>query len=481
MSQARNYRNNTRPHAPLSETDLRKVVDAIFHVMRETGVKFDPDPWVLDTFSDGGCDVSSKGIVKFPTDLVRGSIDSAAKSVRMWNRPGTDFIEFSPRHSAFMANYLHQVVDTETGERRSCTREDLARYSRVVEALPDFDGVAGPFKIAENPDISGEIEGFAVMAAHTTKPVETSFGAPLCLQAAIEMAAAIRGGSERLREKPYFAVSITQLPLYYAKYHTDQIRMAVESGIPVGVGGGSIGGASTPITIAGNIVNCFATDFAALVLTQLLRKGAFCMVGFTVVFMDPTTGNLGAINESTLAEMVKYQIGEHFGLPIHNANAGLNMGKQFNQEAVLGAAVTMTAGIFSQPACCIYSGSLDATAAYSLHALLLCHELIGMARRFWRGIRVDDETLALDVTHKVGPGGDFLGEMHTAVHCRKEISKIRYFASKTFEAWEQEGRKDLEDIIDQDLQRILAAPKPEPLPASVQEQLDVIVRKYRSA
>jgi len=148
---------------------------------------------------------------------------------------------------------------------------------------------------------------------------------------------------------------------------------------------------------------------------------------------------------------------------------------------VLGAAVTMTAGIFSQPACCIYSGSLDATAAYSLHALLLCHELIGMARRFWQGIRVDDETLALEVTNKVGPGGDYLGEMHTAVHCRKEISPIKYFASKTFESWEQEGRKDLKDIIDQDLRKILATHKPEPLPASVQKQLDAIVKKYATA
>jgi trimethylamine:corrinoid methyltransferase-like protein len=46
------------------------------------------------------------------------------------------------------------------------------------------------------------------------------------------------------------------------------------------------------------------------------------------------------------------------------------------------------------------------------------------------------------------------------------------------EKWEQEGRKDLKDIIDQDLRHILATHQPEPLAASVLEQCNSIVRKY---
>jgi len=242
-----------------------------------------------------------------------------------------------------------------------------------------------------------------------------------------------------------------------------------------------IGGASAPMTIAGNIVNCFASDFTGLVLSQLLRKSSFCMVGSTIVFMDPMSGNIGAMNECTLAEMGKQQIGRYLGLPLHYSNAGVTLSKAFDQRAALDIAHTMTAGIFSQAACCVYPGGIDGLQAYSLHALLLCNDLVGTARRMWRGIRVDDETLALDVTNNLGPHGDYLGEMHTAVHCRKEISPIKYFASKTFEAWEQGGRKDLKDLIDQDLRKILATHQPEPLPASVQDRLKDIVKKYKEA
>ena len=472
MSHERTYRSNANPHAPLSDAELQKVVKAIFQLMRETGVKFDPEPKVMDILSDAGCELSTKGIVKFPTELVRSCIDSVAKSVKIWNRPGTDCIEFSLPHTVFTTNLsAPNVVDIDTGERRPCTKEDLAMISRVADALSEIDGLEVWFKISE-------IDRFVAIAANSTKPQCAAFEDPLALQAAIEMAAAIRGGLDKLKEKPFFYVSVSGMPLYYCKNDLEQILMLLENNVPIAVGTMGIGGASAPITIAGNVVNCFASDFAGLVLSQLLKKGSFCMVGSTIAFMDPMTGNLGALNEFTLAEMVKCQIGRYLGLPLHFANAGISAGKEFNQETVLGTTVTMMAGIFSQATCCSWAGGIDGLQAFSLHVLLLCNELIGTARRMWKGVRVDDETLALDVTHKVGPAGDYLGEMHTAVHCRKEISRIKYFASKTFESWEQEGRKDLKDIIDQDLRNILATHKPEPLPDSLQDQLDVILKKY---
>ena len=64
---------------------------------------------------------------------------------------------------------------------------------------------------------------------------------------------------------------------------------------------------------------------------------------------------------------------------------------------------------------------------FSLEALLYCNEVAGWLRRVWKGIRVDEETLALDVTRSVGPGGHYLGEEHTAKHCRTELWNPKYF------------------------------------------------------
>ena len=473
MSHERTFRNNTSPHAPLSDAELQRIIDAIFQLMRETGVKFDPVPEIMDTLSEAKCEISGDGIVKFPTDLVRKCIDSTTKSVRLWDRTGADYLDISCPHSVFLTDLSPpNFIDIDTGERRPITKEDIAMISRVADALPDIDGLEAVGRISE-------IDNIAAIMANSTKPLHIAFEDPVAMEAGLEMAAAVRGGMAQLKEKPYILVCVSVMPLRYTKNELDQMLRLLENDIPVAMGTMGIGGISTPITIAGNVVNCFASDLAGLVLSQLLKKGSFCMIGSTISFIDPATGGLGAMNEFILAEMVKCQVARHFGIPLHFANAGVSMGKEFNQETVFGTTATMIAGIFCQATCCSWAGTLDALIAYSPHALLLCNELVGTARRMWKGVTVDDETLALDVTHKVGPTGDYIAEKHSANYCRKEISPIKYFASKTFDTWRDEGSRELKDVIEEDLRKILATHKPEPLPSPIQKQLDAIVEKCK--
>ncbi len=51
-----------------------------------------------------------------------------------------------------------------------------------------------------------------------------------------------------------------------------------------------------------------------------------------------------------------------------------------------------------------------------------------------RGLPVNDETLALDVIDKVGPGGHYLHEDHTFDHF-KEIWYSDLFDRSVFEVW----------------------------------------------
>ena len=49
-------------------------------------------------------------------------------------------------------------------------------------------------------------------------------------------------------------------------------------------------------------------------------------------------------------------------------------------------------------------------------------------------IEVSKETLAVDLIHQVGPGGNFLNEMHTAEHFRDEVHLSPLFPAQTWEA-----------------------------------------------
>ena len=483
MAEPRTYHGGATPHDVLRESDVEKVIDATFQLLGEVGVKFDPKSRAMDPFSDAGCTISSDGIVRFSRDLVQEAIDSAGRRVKLWDRSGTDHIEFSDGNTILMAGVTClNVLDLESGTPRPATREDLATITRVADALGDIDGVCLPCKIADRPAFDGEIEEFVTVVSNTTKPLTYLCNDSLALEAAIEIAAAIRGGPDELRERPYFCFMVTPLPLNYLDENTDHIFLCVENGIPLFPCTTSVGGAAAPVTIAGNLTHCLATDFAGLVLTQLLEEGSFCTCGSVPAFIDPATAEMGGFPEMLLAERAKSQILRSLGMPPCGGIAGTSAGRrEFDRYNACVATATMLQTAYSQPGYCWCLGSIDSLMTFSLEALLYCNEVAGWLRRIWKGIRVDEETLALDVTRSVGPGGHYLGEEHTAKHCRTELWNPKYFRFSAEKSGETSpNKREMMSVIEEDLRRILATHRPEPLPDSVQIRIQSILDKYHA-
>jgi len=210
----------TPAYSPFSERDAQGIIDAAFDIMSQTGVGFEPVPRLMDRFADAGCDLSREGLIKFPVELIQKSLDSVAKSVRLWNRDGSDSIEIDCRHTWFVSGMTCiKVLDRETGEARESNRDDLATATRVSDALQNIDAVCIACKNVEESNIHGEIDEFSVLAENTTKPLFYLCEYAESLGVVIDMAAAIRGSRQALADKPYFLHVVTPLPLYYAETH----------------------------------------------------------------------------------------------------------------------------------------------------------------------------------------------------------------------------------------------------------------------
>jgi len=338
-------------------------------------------------------------------------------------------------------------------------------------------------KDVPNSTLHGEIGEFVAMAENTSKPLEYLCQYSAALDPVIEMAAAIRGGMDQLEAKPYFIHMITPLPLYYAKTHTDQIIRTAECGIPVHMGTISIGGASVPYTVAGCVTHSLATDFAGMVLSQLVRKGAYCIGCSGNAFLEPLRGNTGNAVPGLLANLAMGQALDHLGLPPLLGGGGTSRARRFNQDAALEIGAGMARTFYTRPTLVDYLGILDSGMTFSLHALLLCHDLAGMLRRLWNGVTLDDEHLALDLTRSVGPKGNYLAQRHTAVHCRENHWDSRYFGAK-FPRSNSPAipDEDLIERIDADLREILAKQHhPEPLPEPLHKEIRAILGRFEGA
>ncbi len=471
----------TRPYEPLADESIDRLLDGAYTLMQDCGVAFEVGSEALEILAGAGCRVSVDGVVRFDRDVVSAALASSARGVRLWNRPGDAFIEIDCRHTWFIPGMTCiKIYDRQTGEPRDSNASDLATVTRVADALPNIDAVCVACKDVSRTDMGGEVGEFAVMAANTTKPLEYLCEHPASVAQAIEMAAAIRGGQAQLAEKPYFLQIVTPLPMNYHAAHTDQIICAVRAGVPVSVGTLPIGGASTPITTAGSMINSLATDFAAMVLAQHVRPGSFCVGSSDVCFMEPATGGIGNFAQTSLADMVMCQVRRRLGFPSLTGAAGYSSARKFDQDAVMELTATMMQMYYSRPATIDYLGSLDQGLTYSLHALLLCDDLAGLLRTLWQGVRIDEEMLALDLASEVGPRGNYLAQAHTVSHCRERLWESRYFGPRMPLSTDAKPRLDLVERIEEDLARVLEGHVVPPLEPAVAQALAAVCGRHRT-
>jgi len=469
----------TAPYEPLAAGIVEQLIEGALRLMRESGVAFDPESEAPEVLRAGGCAVSADGVARFEPELVRSALSSTAKSVKLWDRTGNRSIDLDDRHTWFIPGMTCiKVFDIESGEPRNSNANDLATVARVADALPNIDAVCIACKNVERSDMHGEIEEFAIMAANTTKPLEYLCENAESLEVVIDMAAAIRGSRQALCEKPYFLQIITPLPLNYHRAHIDQIVTSVRAGVPVSVGTLPIGGASTPITTAGSMVNSLATDFGAMVLAQLVRRGAFCIGSSDVCFMEPATGGIGNFAQTSLADMVMCQVRRKLGLPSFTGAAGCSSARRFDQDAVAELCTSLMQTFYSRPATLDYLGSLDQGITYSLHALLLCNDLADLLRTLWQGVQIDADTLALDVAREVGARGNYLAHRHTVSHCRERLWQSRYFGPNLPLSTNERPDVDLFERIDADLKQTLERHRPTPLDAGLDTELRAIRERF---
>ena len=108
--------------------------------------------------------------------------------------------------------------------------------------------------------------------------------------------------------------------------------------------------------------------------------------------------------------------------------------------------------------------------------LVMDNEFARMIKYSLQGIPVNDETLAVDVMHDVGPKKDFLGHDHTFNHM-EEQSQPTLIDRRMREDWQSSGSTDIYQRALEKARHILETHQPEPLLDGVQTTMREIVEE----
>jgi trimethylamine--corrinoid protein Co-methyltransferase len=101
-------------------------------------------------------------------------------------------------------------------------------------------------------------------------------------------------------------------------------------------------------------------------------------------------------------------------------------------------------------------GYIESGLTSSIEMMIMCDEIIQMARYVAEGVTVSQETLALDAIARATPGSGFLSDEHTLKHWRTAQWAPRLLDRQQYDNWEGAGSKDLYVRLNERARQILA-------------------------
>ena len=466
-----------KPRLDVLQADqVEDVYLAAMEVLEHTGVKVS-HPQALERLDAAGARVDGDR-VRVPDWLVKEALNRAPSRVVLGTRNGERTVKLERNRSWFgpsldCLDYLEPIVS----ERRKFEIDNCRTMASLLDNLPNYDwGMT--FGLAS--DVPPELADRLVLKEALTycqKPMVFCCRDINSLKDIHEMAILIAGDEKQFLNAPTIVMLADPVsPLVLNEDTLEKMIFCAEKRIPQICYGAPQAGSTGPATFAGSIVQGTAESLIGLVITQLVRQGAPFIYGAFATIMDmrTTVFSYGA-PEMTLMGAALAQMSRYLKLP-YFGTAGCSDAKLPDAQAAAEATLSCMAAALSGANLIHDCGLLDHGCLASPAFMILVHEVLDMLNQIFKGVPIDDENLALDVIHNVGPGGHFMDTDHTGAHFRA-VWYSNMFDRSNYASWLENGGLRFEERLrQQTLERMEI--QPAILPEDKRRELDRLAKHW---
>jgi len=461
----------------LSDEQVRELHYATLEILSGTGVDMQ-DPQGREILLEAGA-WESDGRVKIPENLVTDAINKAPSRIPMFDRLGNLTMPLELGKVFFGAGSdTTFTLDVETGERRRTTAQDVEDIARLCDALDHIDFVMSMGNPSDVPADDLYIHEFAGMIRGSIKPNVYTAKDRTDVEEIYRIAAAVAGGEQALREKPFFLLYAEPIsPLMIIEESLQKLVFCAEKGVPSGYIPSPNMGGGGPITIAGALAVGNAECLVGLVIAQLLNPGTPYIYGMNTAAMDmkSTIISYGS-PEWPLGMMAQMDLARYYNLPAWSA-AGATDSKAVDAQAGIEITFSVLANFLARATLVHDVGYIEYGSTSSMEALVIADEIIRQTRFFVEGVEVSPRTLALDATARVRPGGGYLADDHTLDNWREAQWHPDMIDRKRYDDWVEAGSKDMFTRANERARRILGEHQVPPLPDEAEALIEEILEK----
>jgi trimethylamine--corrinoid protein Co-methyltransferase len=460
----------------LTPQEVKRIHDATLHIIANVGVRF-PSKRALEIWESHGASVDhDKMIVKARPALIEEALKTCPPVYTLAARDPAQDLPLDGNHVYVGTDGCGvEVLDIQNGQRRTSRLQDVADIARLADATEEIAFHWVPVSAQDMPPETRGLHEIKAIWENSTKHVQTeSIYNVHEARAAIEMAIAIAGSKEALRQRPVLSLmECSAPPLAHDAGSLEAALLAAEYGIPTGFMTMAACLTTGPATMAGTLAVGNAEVIAATALLQLAFPGAPVFYAAAQTASDLRSGAYtGGGPEDFLFGAATNVLSDFYNIPLSMGSFATGA-KEPNWQAGLENSLSTFMASVVMSDMLLGVGFLHGSRIWSYAEMMMDCEIFSIIHKMMQGFVVDDENLALDTIAAVGPGGNFLSQKHTLKHMR-DVFLPQFMDRRPYNEWE-ERKDDARDWALDKARKILATHQPDPLDPKLNAELVKII------
>lgn len=461
----------------LNDEALCRIEATADRILAEIGIELRDDPVAMQLYRAAGAQVvhisGDRWRIRFEPGLLREVLKIAPARFTQHARNPANSVEIGGDAMVFAPAYGSPfVMDMDHG-RRYGTIADFENLIKLAQSSPWLHHSGGT--ICEPTDVPVNKRHLDMVYAHmrySDRAFLGSITAPDRAADSIEMCRILFGPEFVDRNCVIMGNFNTTSPLVLDGVTTAGIRTYAQAGQ------GSIhlpfllGGAVSPLTMAGAVAQCLAESMASCALAQLVRPGAPVVLGSFLSSMSLRTGSpTFGTPEPALGSLVMGQLARRLNLPLRCAG-NFSTSKAPDGQAMQQGMMSMMSAVQGGANYILHAaGFVDGLLSMSYEKMIMDMDMCGALHSYMAGLDVTDDTLAFDALAQFGPGEHLFGTDHTLRHYQTAYWDSGLNDDRTFETWSETGSIDAAKRANQRWKDVLNTYESPPMDAAIDAAL----------
>ncbi len=442
---------------------------AALKLLENPGIRLDHDEICQLLLKAGAKEGRSTNVIRFPEGLIKEKLALLPASFVFANREGNGKVTDASTEAVIWSVPGMKIV--ENNRARLFSSKDMAEATRLLHQLEHVDGVFG-FALDDVPPKACDVVGLRIIAENTNKHIRVLCFSPLGSEMMVEM-------KKVVGDFPWFSIGFTAHgPLRWTNLALEIFRKTAGSGIPVTINGEPMAGVSGPVTLAGSAAVGTAEILAGIVINQLLEPGRPCVFNLGLAHTFDMRNSIAVTGgpENHLFARISAIMGRYYGIPSASwvSTESMCTDSQAALEKMCGFLTHLQSGVSNIWAV----GQLESELAFSPSQAVIDNEIISYVKRYLKGVEINEDTLAIDLSREVGISGSFLDQYHTLENFQDELFQPDILNREVRENWSVHGSRTLTEVAEEKVRELMKEDVENGLDEGQVNELDALVDRF---